>query len=105
MSRASTIAIGASPNGAASVPLAATVGATVSSRFCMKNEGRRNANSQPRALDALLAAPVGDGGRRGAVRAERGRAAGDLHDPLHAGGDGGVDRGGLEQILVGPVRR
>ena len=39
----------------------------------------------------------------GAVRAERGRAAGDLHDPLHAGGDGGVDRRGLAQVLVGPV--
>ena len=46
-SRASTIAIGACPNGAASVPLAATVGATVSSRFCMKNDGRRNAKSSP----------------------------------------------------------
>ena len=39
----------------------------------------------------------------GAVRAERRRAAGDLHDPLHAGGDGGVQRRGLVQVLVGPV--
>ena len=60
---------------------------------------------EPRVLDELLAAPVGRRGRRGAVRPERGRAAGDLDDPAHAGRRGRVDRRCLEEVLVGHVRR
>ena len=103
-SRASTMAIGASPERRGE-QAAGHAGAATEQ---VLHEERRAAGTRSRRPDASISCSVrqwptavGDG----AVRAERGRAAGDLHDPLHAGGDRGLDRRRLAQVLVGPVRR
>ena len=99
------MAIGASPNGAARTPRPRHGRRRRLEQVLHEERRAQERELERRALDALLAAPVGRRGRRGAVRPERGRAAGHLDDPAHAGRRGRVDRRCLEEVLVGHVRR